>query len=82
MNLTKPIDPDEVKYFKKLLCIHIHRWTEGSGISYEPLAIAAAAEEVAQEIRRRVAKDFGDCPPISFEATQKFKAENPDPDNS
>jgi hypothetical protein len=58
MESVRQIDPDEVRYFKKLLLIHIRRWTEGTGITYEPLAIAAAAEEVAQEMRKKSAEDF------------------------
>jgi hypothetical protein len=59
MNPTEELNLRQVSLFKNVL----HAILEGlakSGMEFQPLAVATAAEEFAQEIRNQSAQDFKD----------------------
>jgi len=75
MHPIEELNLKQVSLFKNVL----HGVVEGfekSGVEFQLLAIAVAAEEFAAELRRQSADDFKNCPPISFPRSAAVEEED------
>jgi uncharacterized phage-like protein YoqJ len=74
MNPNEQLNRKDVVLFKNVLLALLEELIK-SGLKFQLLAVAVAAEEFAAELRKRAVKDFKNCPPIDFPRSGTDEAE-------